>query len=195
MDGLKLYLQASGNSEIQERFYNGWTHDNYVTSVFCFCPNGTIPIAFFNVPGCVYDSQVAEFGKMYEKLEDVFRKTGGKCCVDLAFGSMKRKYLYKSCQDHLGSKAPTRKERKLDLQKKRQATSARKTAEWGMLAMQTSFPRIKDRFVYKERGEQRSVLKMFVILYNMGARMVGINQIQNTYMCHLKRDANADVWF
>jgi hypothetical protein len=76
MDGLKLYLQASGNSEIQERFYNGWTHDHYVISVFCFCPNGTIPIAFFNVPGCVHDSQVAEFGKMYDKLEDVYRTTG-----------------------------------------------------------------------------------------------------------------------
>jgi hypothetical protein len=133
--------------------------------------------------------------RMYDELEDVYRKTGGKCCVDLAFGSMKRKYLYKSCQDHLDSKAPTHRERKLDLQKKRQATSARQTAEWGTLAMQTSFPRIKERFVYKERGEQRIVLKMFVIPYNMRARMVGINQIRITYMCHLEHDANADVWF
>ena len=46
MDGLKLQLQQSGNTAIQERFYNGWTHDHYVTSVFCFCPDGTIPIAF-----------------------------------------------------------------------------------------------------------------------------------------------------
>jgi hypothetical protein len=28
MDGLKLYLQASGNLDIQERFYNGWMHDH-----------------------------------------------------------------------------------------------------------------------------------------------------------------------
>ena len=42
-------------------------------------------------------------------------------------------------------------------------------AEWGMLTMQASFPRVKDRFVYEERGEQRIVLKMFVILYNMRA--------------------------
>ncbi len=159
-------------------FYNGWTHDHYVTSVFCFCPNGTIPIAFFNVPGCVHDSQVTEFGKMYDKLEDVYRKTGRKCCVDSAFGSVKRNHLYKSCQDHLGSKAPTRKERKLNLQQKMQATLARQSAEGGMLAMQTSFPKIKDRFVYKERGEWRIVLNMFVILYNMRARMVGINQIK-----------------
>jgi hypothetical protein len=65
---------------------------------------------------------------MYDKLEDVYRKTGGKCYVDLAFGSMKRNYLYKSCQDHLGSNAQTHKERKLDLQQKRQATLAWQTA-------------------------------------------------------------------
>ena len=195
MDGLKLYLQASGNSEIQERFYNGWTHDHYVTSVFCFCPDGTIPIAFFNVPGCVHDSQVADFGRIYDKLEDVYQTTGGKCCVDSAFGNVDRKYLYKSCQDILGSKAPTRRERKLDLQKKRQATSARQTSEWGMLTMQASFPRVRDRFVYEERGERRIVLKLFLLLYNMRARMVGINQIRSTYMPHLDRDANTDVWF
>jgi hypothetical protein len=72
LDGLRLYLQASGNTEIQKRFYNGWMHDHYVTSVFCFRSNGTIPIAFFNIPGYVQDSQVAEFGKIYEKLESVF---------------------------------------------------------------------------------------------------------------------------
>jgi hypothetical protein len=108
MDGLKLYLQASGNLEIQEKFYNGWMHDHYVTSVFCFCPNGTIPIAFFNVPGCVHDSQVVEFGKIHDKLEDIHCTMGGKRCVDSAFGSINRRYLYKSCQDHLGSKEPIR---------------------------------------------------------------------------------------
>ena len=115
--------------------------------------------------------------------------------VDSAFGSVNRNYLYKSCQDQLGSKAPTRRLRKLDLQKKRQATSARQTAEWGMLTMQASFPRVKDRFVYEERGERRIVLKMFVLLYNMRARMVGINQIRNTYMPHLERDVNEDIRF
>ena len=44
MDGLKLYLQASGNSDIQERYYNGWTHDHYVTSIICFYPDETIPM-------------------------------------------------------------------------------------------------------------------------------------------------------
>ena len=121
--------------------------------------------------------------------------TGAKCCVDSVFNNVSRDYLYKSCQDLLGSSAPTRRERILDLQKKREATSARQTAEWGMLTLQASFPRLKDRFVYEERGERRIVLKMMVLLYNMRARMVGINQILNTYMPRLMWDANEDVNF
>ena len=154
MDGLKLYLQQSGNLEIQERFYNGWMHNHYVTSVFCFCPNGTIPIAFFNVPGSVHDSQVADLGGIYEKLEKVYATTGGKCCVDSAFGSVARDFLLKSGQDVLGSSAPTRQEQNLEHQLRRQTTSAQQTAEWGMLSIQTSFPRVKDRFIYEERGER-----------------------------------------
>ncbi len=105
---------------IQECYYNGWTHDHYVTSIFCFCPDGTIQISFFNVPGPVHDSQVAEYGNIYGKLEDVFRSTGtgAKCCVDLAFGQVNTGYLYKSSQDLLGSLAPTRHKRKLELKKK-----------------------------------------------------------------------------
>jgi hypothetical protein len=132
---------------------------------------------------------------MYDKLEDMYCTTGGKCCVDSAFGSVKRNYLYKSCQDHLSSNAPMRWERKLDLKKRRQATSARQTTEWGMLTMQASFPRVKDRFVYEERGKQKIVLKMFVILYNMQARMVRINQIRNTYMPHLQCGAKCRCLF
>ena len=101
---------------IQERFYNGWTHDHYVTSVFCFCPDGTIPIAFFNVPGSVHDSQVAELGKIYGKLEHVYNTSGGKCCVDSSFGNIEREYLLKLGQDLLGSSSPTRHEQNLEHQ-------------------------------------------------------------------------------
>jgi hypothetical protein len=45
MDGLKLYLQQAGAANTQNNFYNGWTHDHYVSGVYCFCPDGTIPIA------------------------------------------------------------------------------------------------------------------------------------------------------
>jgi hypothetical protein len=118
MDGLKLFLQQSGNAEIQEHYYNGWMHDHYVTSKFCFFPDGTIPIAFFDVPGLVHNSQVAEYGNIYGKLEDVFQLAGAKCCVDLAFGQVNREYLHKLSQDLFDSSALTRQERKLRLRKK-----------------------------------------------------------------------------
>ena len=35
----------------------------------------------------------------------------------------------------------------------REATSMRQSAEWGMRSFQSSFPRIKDRIPFKERGE------------------------------------------
>ena len=45
MDGLKLYIEQSPNGSIQSRFYNGWTHDHYVTNLFGFTPAGTIAVA------------------------------------------------------------------------------------------------------------------------------------------------------
>ncbi len=39
-NGLKHYLQQSGNAQIQERYYNGWAHDHYITSVFAFALMG-----------------------------------------------------------------------------------------------------------------------------------------------------------
>jgi hypothetical protein len=89
-------------------------HDHYITSVFCFCLDGTIPIAFFNVPGLVHDSQVAELGKIYQKLEQVYETARGECCVESAFGNLERDYLLKSGQDLLGSSAPTRCEQNLE---------------------------------------------------------------------------------
>ena len=190
MDGLTLYLQQLGNTEIQACFYNGWTHGHYVTSVFVFCPDGTIPIAFFNVPGSVHDSQVAHWGRVYDKLEAVYDETGGKCTVDSAFGKVNRPFLIKSSQDCLVSTMPTREEQRLDLQRKRQATSMRQAAEWGMRAIQSSFPRLKDTFVYEDTGERRILMKMLCLLYNLRARTVGINQIKNVFMKQLDEDAN-----
>jgi hypothetical protein len=86
IDGLKLMLQQAPSSTIQEQFNNGWTHNHYVTSVFCFCPDGTILIATFNMTGSFHDSTVAEYGDVYAKLEEMFDKYGVNCTADLAFG-------------------------------------------------------------------------------------------------------------
>ena len=83
MDGLKLYLQQAGDSTTQNNFYNGWTHDHYVSAVLVFCPDGTIPIACFNVPGSVHDSTIAEWGNIYGKLENVYNSPAICALVDV----------------------------------------------------------------------------------------------------------------
>ena len=193
MDGLKIYLQQSPCVKNQEHFYNGWTHDHYVTNVLVFCPDGTIPMTFYNCPGSVHDSQVAMWGNIYEKLEMVYEKYGAKCTADSAFKSVNAPYLIKSSQDPLAASGDTREEVMEQIRIQLEATSMRQAAEWGMHSFQSSFPRIKDRLVYEERGERKVIIKMMLLLYNYRARMVGINQIKNVYMPHLGRDGNCFV--
>jgi hypothetical protein len=62
MDGLKLLLDQSGDVKIQEWFYNGWTHDHYVTNLFLFSPDSTrICHCFLNAPGTMHDSTMAQW--------------------------------------------------------------------------------------------------------------------------------------
>ena len=58
----------------------------------------------------------------------------------------------------------------------------RQSAEWGMRSFQSSFPRVKDRFIYEETGERQIVLVMMVMLFNYSSIKVGITQIKNVYM-------------
>jgi hypothetical protein len=182
MDGLKLYLQQLGNTDIQARYYNGWTHGHYVTSIFVFCPDGTIPITLFNVPGSVHDSQVAHWGRVYDKLGDVFDDTGGKCTVDSAFGKVNRPFLIKSSQDYLVPCQLTMSRGRISSKSDRQHR------------IQSSFPCLKDTSVYEDTGERRILMKMVCLLYNLRARTVGrINQIKNVFMRHLGVNANNEM--
>ena len=138
----------------------------------------------------MHDSQVAHWGRVYNKLGAVYDETNGKCTVDSAFGKVNQPFLIKSLQDYLVSTMPTRQEQRLDLQRKRQATSMRQAAEWGMHAIQSLFPCLKDTFVYEDTGERHILMKMVCLLYNLRARTVGINQIKNVFMKHLNEDAN-----
>jgi hypothetical protein len=69
----------------------------------------------------------------------------------------------------------------------------RQSAEWGMCGIQSSFSCLKGTFVYEETGEHRIMIKMMVLLYNLCARTVGINQIRNVFMSHLNVNANDEI--
>ena len=148
MDGLKLSIKKAAIDKKQSPFYNGWTHGHYVSGVFCFAPDGTIPIAFFNMPGCIHDSRVAFFGKIYNKLKRVFDKTGGRCTVDCSFLKGRYPFLIKSGQKTTEMYDGTRTQVLHIMKLNKEATSIRQSAERGMCALQGSFPRLTNRFKF-----------------------------------------------
>ena len=131
---------------MQMRYYDGWTYDHYVTGVYCFCPDGTIPIAIFNVPGSFHDSNVCEYGGIYDKLDTIWKRCNGKCIVDSVFSQKKIEYLIKLLQQYFKSVDPN------DFITNKDTTSMRQSAEWGMQSSQGSFPHLKDHFLWEENG-------------------------------------------
>ncbi len=69
----------------------------------------------------------------------------------------------------------------------------RQAVEWGMRSIQSLIPPLKESFVYMEGGEQQIVLKMIMLLYNLHAHLVKINQMKNVYMSCLNVDANSEI--
>ena len=183
MDGLKILLQQSTKFSIQLRFYNGWTHDHYVTNLFVFAPDGTIRFFCINCPGAVHDSQVGELSGLFQKLKTIYEKINATITVDSAFSSARYPFFIKSSES---SQAITTEDFLLACE----ATSMRQSAEWGMRCLQGSFPRLKERFIYEERGERALMLRLVVLIYNYRVNTVGVNQIRNIYMPWLEEDSN-----
>ena len=184
MDGLKLTFEQCHELEEQGMYYNGWTHGHYITNLLVFAVDGRIIKCVLNVPGSIHDSTLCNWGGVYDELADIYQATGGKCCVDSAFKSNPNPYLIKSSQD------VTRCETGLEVIQSLQATSLRQAAEWGMRAIQSAFPRLKDKIKYEaDAVERKLMIKLVVMLYNFCLEHVGLNQIRNTYVPNWSKDA------
>jgi hypothetical protein len=184
-DGLKLYVQKAGDPIKQSYFYNGWTCKHYMNCLFVFIPNGTIDMCLINAPGSIHDSTMAKWGDIYSKLETIYEQMDAKCVVDSAFSkSWNFGCLIKSAQsinENMDARA---------IRLNTQATSVLQATEWGMRAIQGSFPQLKDEFPYEKTGLRKNLLSLVVLLYNYRARTVGLNQIKSTFMSELEKDAN-----
>ena len=105
--------------------------------------------------------------------------------MDSAFAADGVDYLIKSAQDTTKAESPE------DLLKITQATSLRQAAEWGMHAIQSSMPRLKDRFPCEEDDKEREIiLRIVPHLYNFRLEFVGLSQIRNTYVPGWSKDAD-----
>jgi hypothetical protein len=143
MDGLKLLVQSSEDDTEQNAYYNGWLHDHFVSCVYVFVPSDRIVAQSLNNPGSWHDSLVALHGNIYNKLESIFEACGGKCIVDSAFNQKRCAYSIKSGKRKPGETAERRRIC-------HQATVMHQAMEWGMRAIQGSFPCLKDRFLFSD---------------------------------------------
>ncbi len=124
---------------IPKIFYDGRTHNQYVYSVLVFCPDGTVTMAAVNYPGCFCGSQIADWSKIYQKLEAVFHESGGKWVVESAFAKNRHNFLVKTSQV-----AP------VDVYKAQlnwKVTSMRQVSDWEIKALQSSSPKLKDQML------------------------------------------------
>eukprot|EP00536_Pseudo-nitzschia_multiseries_P009138 jgi/Psemu1/200010/e_gw1.249.34.1 len=156
-DGLKLLIQHSDNFLIQSQYYNGWTCNTYVSSVFVFAPDERIRITAFNCPGSWHDSTVADYG-VYDQMQEMFDEYGAMLTFDAAFKVRLSNYLIQSLQaDQVGAEA---------LVLNHEATSLRQLSEWGMRMIQGQFPRLKDRLLLEDFGDRKVILYVMMLLYN-----------------------------
>jgi len=172
-DGLKLFFESVQNHLEQSMCHNGWTGGCCTTNLFCFGPDGRIIACFLNSPGSVHDSTMADWGDVYKLWEEICDRTGAVCCIDSAFKTCEAPCLIRSSNDE--TKARDAAEHQIFVQ----ATSLRQAAEWGMRAIQGSFPRLKDKIKCELNGERKVFLLLAVCLYNCRVERVGLNQIRN----------------
>jgi hypothetical protein len=91
MDGLKLRLERAGDDTTQNNFYNGWTHDHYVSNLFLFSPDGKIRACYVNAPGTFHDSTtMANMSLIYDRIDDLYERMSSKIVVDSAFSADNR---------------------------------------------------------------------------------------------------------
>jgi DDE superfamily endonuclease len=173
-----------GDDRVQNYFYDGWTSNHYISTFFAFAPDGTIRACVLDAHQSLYDSTVADFGGLYTLLTDFYDSNRGKVVMDSSFASADYNFITNSGQEiqfDLGVNVD---------RQNLQATSAQQYTEWRMHVLQVSFPQLHDRFRYKEIGEKKTMLLTIVLLYNFRANKAGLNQILNTYMPALSKDAN-----
>ena len=146
MDGLKVMLEAAGDDRMQNMFYNGWKCDHYISNLFLFSPNGKICACFFNAPGTVHDSMMANMSGIYEKIDQVYVQTGAKVVMDSAFGKLERSSMVKSFATNLDKNGNPRQLNSVN----RDTMSVWQLSEWGMRGLQGLFPRLKERIPWEE---------------------------------------------
>lgn len=103
--------------------------------------------------------------------------------VDLASDKESYPFLVKSAQDETHAEGPE------EVNRISKATSMRQNVEWGMRMFQWTYPHMKNRFIYKERGERKPMILLTIILFNLRTKIDALNKIRTVFIHFLSVEA------
>ncbi|KAG7346001.1 DDE superfamily endonuclease [Nitzschia inconspicua] len=173
VDGWKFYIESPANDRKHDAFYNRWKHSHFISNFFAFAPDGSIPCAVLNAPGCLHDSTVADYGGMSEKLDAIYDNCGAMTVVDSTFRSGPG-FLKPSKSDPIGDRHA--------YMVNEQAKSFRQFAERRMRQIKAKFPRMTDKLKLEDRDEHLLDTSLMIRLYNHQVKSVGMNRTLDTFM-------------
>jgi hypothetical protein len=98
-------------------------------------------------------------------LESVYKQNGAKCTANSTFADKSVNYIILSLA-MIEIEANNRIALRNRLVINKKAILMQESAEWGIHALKSLFPRLKAQLIYDESGERILLLKMIVLLHN-----------------------------
>ncbi|KAH9450939.1 hypothetical protein Pst134EB_018447 [Puccinia striiformis f. sp. tritici] len=180
LDGLNLPILVSGDEDVQNAYYNGWTCSHYCSSILAFAPDGTIMFAILNAPGSWHDSIIAE--PLYDQLLER-TPPGYRLISDTAFPRKTERLQSRILAPvKRGDRLPSSPRSYARLKVLNDSlVSARQAAEWGMRSIQGSFARLKLPLPAEDNEYRADLLQLVCRLHQIRCRLVGINQTASVY--------------
>ena len=173
MDGMKIKVRSCSNPIAQNNNFNGWLHGDFWKNLFLFSPDGLVQACYFNAPGVMHDSSMADWAGSYDKIDGFCEQTGFRVVADPAFAREHHDETIPLYQSNADGQGRMRQNRELHAA----ATSVCQLSEWGMHGFKASFQCLQVTFPYEEQVELRLIMQMIILLYNFQATTVGQNQI------------------
>jgi len=188
LDGGRMPCSTSGDRDVENAYWEGFTQAHEVTNLFVFNFYGEIIHAGINFPGSWHDSKVAATSKLYyPKLGDAKTPKGYCLLGDSAFprvsGELQGKIIRaRKSNEYSGQNGVPQNAflAATEVMLERAMPSERQSAEWGIRSIKGPFKRVT--VALPENSYQRKRLLTLVChLYNYRVRAVGLNQIRTVY--------------
>lgn len=177
MDGLSLATQCTSERMEQNAMYCGYDCDTMVNNIFIYGPDGKVFFCAINYPGSWADGAVTrnflpflrgKIGQYKIVVDQGFPRSGD--AYGVLVGPLTKKGARKL---HASVRAEM-------IHRSNIYVSLRQASEWGMRALQGSFPRFKSRLP-SNSAKREKVIRTIVLVHNFRTHLIGRNQIKTVF--------------